>query len=264
MDIQEILALFDQQQRIDIEYPGMRKEALPQVVRFVRAAPGLSFILYSRLDESNVDAVIQEQIAYFSQMDQPFEWKVYDHDRPPDLKDRLVAYGFEPEDPDAVMVLDLQQAPAALLAPVTADVRPITQRDQLADVIRIEEQVWGRNFDWIKVRLGDHLEIPDYFSVYVAYVEGEPACTGWIYFHAHSQFADLWGGSTVPEYRRQGLYTAVLAARVQEARRRGYRFLTIDASPMSRPIVARHGFQLLTYAHACEWKGNREQGEIHP
>jgi hypothetical protein len=51
---------------------------------------------------------------------------------------------------------------------------------------------------------------------------------------------------------------------VQEARRRGYRFLTIDASPMSRPIVAKHGFQVLTYAHACEWKGNREQGEIQP
>lgn len=97
MDIQEILALFDQQQRIDIEYPGMRKEVLPQVVRFVRAAPGMSFILYSRLDEAHVDVVIQAQIAYFSQRDQPFEWKVYDHDRPPDLKDRLVAYGFEPD-----------------------------------------------------------------------------------------------------------------------------------------------------------------------
>jgi G:T-mismatch repair DNA endonuclease (very short patch repair protein) len=45
----------------------------------------------------------------------------------------------------------------------------------------------------------------------------------------------------------------VLAVRAQEARRRGYRYLTIDASPMSRPIVAKHGFQLLTFAHACNW-----------
>jgi hypothetical protein len=29
--------------------------------------------------------------------------------------------------------------------------------------------------------------------------------------------------------------------------------LTIDASPMSRPIVAQHGFRLLTFAHACKW-----------
>jgi len=25
---------------------------------------------------------------------------------------------------------------------------------------------------------------------------------------------------------------------------------------MSRPIVARYGFQLLTYSHDCEWKYN--------
>ena len=26
------------------------------------------------------------------------------------------------------------------------------------------------------------------------------------------------------------------------------------ASPMSRPIVAKHDFQLLTYARDCEWQ----------
>lgn len=204
MDTQELLALYDKEQRIEIEYPDMRKEVLPHVIRFVREAPGMNFILYSRLDETNVDAVIQEQIAYFSPMDQPFEWKVYDHDTPPDLKDRLEAYGFEPEEPDALMVLDLQHAPPALLEPITADVRPVTGRGQLADVIRIEEQVWGGNFDWINRRLGDHLEIPGYLSIYVAYAEGQPACSGWIYFHENSHFASLWGGSTVPDYRRRG------------------------------------------------------------
>jgi hypothetical protein len=257
----QLLALFDKEQRIDIEYPGARKEVLPHVVRFVRPAPGMNFILYSWLDETNADAVIQEQIAYFTQFDQPFEWNVYAHDRPSNLPARLVANGFEPDDPGAVMVLDLQAAPPALLQPVTADVRRVIHRDQLADVVKVEEPVWGGNFDWIRQRLADHLAIPGYLSVYVAYVEGQPACTGWIYFHPHSHFATLWGGSTVPEYRQRGLYTAVLATRVQEAIQRGYRFLSIDASPMSRPIVAKHGFRLLTYAYSYEWKGNRDHND---
>lgn len=257
MERDELLTLFDREQRIDIEFPDMRKEVLPHVVRFVRPAPGMSFILYSRLDEADVDAVIEEQVAYFSENDQRFEWKVYDHDTPADLKERLVAHGFEPEDPDAVMVLDVQEAPPVLLEPVTADVRALTERDQLDDVITVLEAVWGGDFSWVTERLGSHLEVPGYLNVYVAYAgaDDEPACAGWIYFYSNSQFAGLWGGSTVSEYRKQGLYTAVLAARVQEAMRRGYRFLTIDASPMSRPIVARHGFKLLTYAHACEWQG---------
>lgn len=253
METQEILALFDREQRFEIEYPDMEKHVLPHVVRFVRPAPGMSFVLYSNVDEETADAVIEEQIAYFSANNQPFEWKVYAHDQPPDLKERLVAYGFEAEEVDAIMVLDLQEAPPSLLEPVTADVRQIT-RDQLDDVIAVEEAVWGGNFEWMRQRMGSHLEIPDYLSMYVAYVEEKPACAGWTYFHQNSQFASLWGGSTVPAYRKRGLYSAVLAARAQEAIGRGYRFLTVDAGPMSRPIVARHGFRQVTEAYACEWK----------
>lgn len=255
MNIQKVTTIFNQDQRINIEYPDMRKDVLPQVTRFVRPAPGMSFILHSRVDEHNADGVIAEQIAYFAAINQAFNWKVYDYDTPSDLYDRLLAQGFEGDDPEAIMVLDLDEAPEALLAPVTADVRRLTQRDEIKDAIRVESQVWSGNFDWMTNRLGSHLEMPGYLNLYVAYVDNEPASTGWIYFHPGSeQFASLWGGSTVERCRGRGLYTALLAVRVQEARRRGYRYLCIDASPMSQPIVARHGFQLLTYARDCEWQ----------
>jgi hypothetical protein len=257
MNTVDLLALFDKEQRIEIEFPGVQKAAFPHLVRFVRPAPGMNYVLYSRLDEVDIDAAIQEQIAFFSQMDQPFSWHVYDHDTPPDLKDHLIRHGFiDDDDPDAVMVLDVQEASPVLLEPVGDNIRRIVQRDQLDDVTRIEEQVWGGNFAWLKGRLGPHLELPGYLSVYVAYQEQQPACSGWVYFHPNSQFAGLFGGATVSEHRKLGLYTAVLAVRVQEAIRRGYRFLTTGASPMSRPILAKHGFRLLTHAYAYDWKDN--------
>ena len=256
MDIPAILALYDRELRAGMEHPGARKEVLPHVVRFVRPAPGMNFVLYSRLDETNADAVIAEQVAYFSPMGQPFEWQAYAHDTPPDLLARLRAHGFVPDEAHTVMVLDLREVPGALLAPVDADVRRITARDGLEDVIHIEEEVWGGDFGWMRARMGDHLEIPGYLSLYVAYVQGTPACTGWTYFHAGSRFAGLFGGSTVPALRGRGLYTAVLAQRVQEALERGRDFLVIDASDMSRPIVSRYGFRLLAEAYACEWKGD--------
>jgi hypothetical protein len=263
MDKQDLLALYDTQLRIEIEYPGVRKEAFPHLVRFIRPVPGMNFISYSRLDETNLVTAIQEQVAYFAPMAQPFSWHVCDHDSPPDLKDHLIAYGFAPDDdPDAVMVLDLQEASPALLKPVAVDVRRIAQRNRLDDVVRVEAQVWGGEFGWLKQRLGAHLEIPGYLSVYVAYVDEQPACSGWIYFHPHSQFAGLFGGATLPAYRQRGLYTAILSVRVQEAIRRGYRFLATGASPMSQPILAQNGFRLLTYAHAYEWKGNLTLGGV--
>jgi predicted acetyltransferase len=58
----------------------------------------------------------------------------------------------------------------------------------------------------------------------------------------------------VPGHRRRGLYTALLAARAQEARRRGARFLTVDASPMSQPILEKLGFRCISYAHEYRWR----------
>jgi GNAT superfamily N-acetyltransferase len=259
MNTAQILALYDQEQRIAIEYPGTIKEVTPHVVRFTRPAPGMNFILYHWLDGADSAAVIAEQVAHFAPLGQPFTWKLFEHDGPAGLAERLIDAGFvADDDPGMVMVLDLAAAPApnrfAPPEPTGVDIRQISSRDQLDDVIAIMEQVWGGNFAWIEQRLGDHLEIPGYLSVYAAYVDGQPACASWVYFSPRSQFASLWGGSTVERYRKRGLYTALLARRVREARERGYRFLIIDASPMSQPIVAGHGFQKLTVQVDYEWQ----------
>lgn len=255
MKTKEILALFDAQERRNVTFPDMQRDVCFHVVRFVGRSSDPSFVLYSDLNEINADAEIRVQIEFFSQRQQSFEWKVYDYDQPHDLLQRIMDHGLELEDTDAVMVLDLQDALPALLAPTTdVDVRQITQPKGLEDVRQVEEQVWGADFAWIQERLGAHLQIPDFLSVYVAYVDNVPACTGWTYYNANSDFAGLWGGSTLDRYRGRGLYTALLAMRAHEAIDRGRRFLTIDASPMSQPIVTRHGFRLLAFAHACKWR----------
>ena len=58
-------------------------------------------------------------------------------------------------------------------------------------------------------------------------------------------FAGLYGGGVEPAYRGKGIYRALVAARADEARRRGYRYLTVDAADTSAPILARLGFEAL-------------------
>lgn len=253
MDDLTLLAQFDRDMRRDLVIPDMRRDALARVVRYVRPAPGMSVVLYSRLDATSADAAITEQAAYFTARNMPYEWKVYAHDRPADLGVRLLARGLVADEPDDVMVLDLATASPALLAPVAADIRPITTRTGLSDVISVLEAVWGRSFAWVTDRLGAHLAVPGYLDVYVAYADNQPVSAAWIYYYEGSRFAGLWGGSTLDGYRRRGLYTALLATRVQAALRRGYRYLTVDAGPMSRPIVAQHGFRRLTQACSYSW-----------
>jgi GNAT superfamily N-acetyltransferase len=232
----------------------MRREATPDVIRHVALKHGEGMVLYSRLNAENADRVIAEQIAYYQQLCQDFEWKTYDHDMPGDLKERLIAHSFQAEEPEALLVLDIDTAPAILLQPVTHVVRRIINPDRLEEVRRILESVWGVPHDWLIPALGDDLiDAPDNLSVYVAYTEGAPVSAAWISFHDHNPFAGLWGGSTLAAYRGRGFYTALLAARLQEARQRGVRFLTIDASPLSRPIVEKNGFQFLTFTQPFKW-----------
>ena len=239
---------------MNIEYPGTRKEQRPHVIRTISETGGLHFILYSNLRGVDIDAVIATEKAYFGNLGR-VKWKVYEHDFPPDLRQRLAVHGFEIDEPEAVMVLDLEEAAPWNVPELPPGVilRRLDDPAQLDDVRQVEETVWAEDMPWISENLAADLAVPDYVSIYAAYVAERPVCAGWINFHANGRFADLWGGSTLVEHRKKGLYAAILARRVQEARARGYRFLVTDASPMSRPILAKHGFEQLTRAWDCSW-----------
>jgi hypothetical protein len=256
MNKSEITALYDQDQRKDIEYPGMRREVTSNVTRHIDTSDaGEGAVIYSQLNEANVEGVIREQVIYFESLGQDFEWKVYDYDRPPDLKERLESHGFVVEEMEAIMVLDLRDAPDILWQPVRHNVQRITDPGKLSDVLAVQQQVWNEDFS----SLGEYLDgalskYPEQMSVYVAYVNEQPASAAWTYFPKNSQFASLWGGSTVSALRKQGLYTTLLAVRAQEAKARQVKYLTVDASPMSRPILEKFGFEMIAYSYPCKWE----------
>ncbi|MAU12311.1 MAG: GNAT family N-acetyltransferase [Anaerolineaceae bacterium] len=256
MNKADLIALYTQDQRVDVTYPDSRRDVLPNLIRHVAMSnDSEGSIIYSRLDADTVDAAIDEQIEYFKALGQPFEWKVYDYDLPSDLKDRLAAHGFAVEEREAIMVLDIVQAPDMFWQPITHDIRRITDVSQLADVRHIEEVVWDEDAARIETYLGGTLQAhPEQMSVYVAYIDEQPASAAWIYYPENSQFASLWGGSTIKAYRKRGLYSALLAIRAQEARARGVAYLTVDASPMSQPILEKHGFGTLAYSYPCKWE----------
>ena len=57
----------------------------------------------------------------------------------------------------------------------------------------------------------------------------------------HTEFAGLWGGSTLPEWRRRGLYRALVSHRAKIALAQGYPYARVDTSPDSRPILTALG-----------------------
>jgi GNAT superfamily N-acetyltransferase len=256
MNKSQIIALYDQDQRKDVEYPDMRREVTPNVVRHIDTSNiGEGLITYSQLNGANAADEIREQVSFFESIGQEFEWKVYDYDKPSDLKERLGSYGFIVEEAEALMVLDLEDAPEILWQPVLHNVQRIIDPEKLAAVQSVEQQVWDEDSSWVLHFLGGALSnYHEQMSVYVTYIDEQPASAAWIYFPEHSQFASLWGGATISRFRKQGLFTALLAVRAQEAKARQVRYLTVDAMPMSRPILEKLGFEMIAYSSPCKWK----------
>jgi GNAT superfamily N-acetyltransferase len=206
-----ILALFDEQ---------MRRRAAPDCLY---VGNGWSAVLW-RPDDSEVEPLV----ARMREIPGHVEWKYYSHDGP-ELRERLLDAGLEPEDEETVVV-----AEAASIPPPPADVelRPATD-----EFVELAERVFGR---------GQGSGLPDVSVAVVAVVDGQPVSGGRVDFEEEVEFAGLFGGVTLPEFRGRGLYRATVAKRAELARERGYRWLYSDALPTSRPILERLGFVRLT------------------
>jgi hypothetical protein len=64
MDRSQMLALYEQDQRKDVEYPRSRREVTPRVVRQIdTTGGGEGAIIYSQLNGTNVDDEIREQVS---------------------------------------------------------------------------------------------------------------------------------------------------------------------------------------------------------
>lgn len=251
-----MLDLYDRLERAGAVRPGVRREATPWLVRHLPEDDPRCWIAWSDLGglaAGEVEAVLRAERERFARLGRPVEWKHFAHDRPADLLERLRAAGFEPEEPETLMALPLAawDADASVAPPVGATIRTVTA-DEVEPVVRVHARVWPEHAGEIGARLARELRTtPDLVHVVVAELDGEPASAAWSSFTPGSPFVGLFGGATVPEARGRGLYRALVAARMREAATRGARVATVDAGPMSRPILERLGFTALTVTTPC-------------
>ncbi|TVR87810.1 MAG: GNAT family N-acetyltransferase [Trueperaceae bacterium] len=198
--------------------------------------------------------MIQAEIAHFRGLGGSFEWKHYDHDEPADLRERLVSAGFELEDEERLLALDLVDAPAWVDAADDGRVRDhgLEGLDPLLEVVGAVRPERGRE---LRSRLRLELTTaPATTRLFVAYEGGVSVAAAWSSWEATSPLVGLFGGSTLPAYRRRGHYRALVAARARHARSRGARALIVDAGPLSAPVLTALGFVHLTVTTPCVWR----------
>jgi hypothetical protein len=226
-----------------------------EVVREMSSDGSECTIVHSTCNTGNIAEVIRQEMARARAGKYRLEWKVYGHDQPPDLKERLVAAGFVAEPAEVVMILPVTDEALRAFAAPAYDIRRVHDDKGLDDVAEISREIGRTNVESERTRLARTLQRkPSPMSVYVAYLGGVPVACGRIYFNEGSEFADLSGGRTRTTHRHRGLYTALVAARLEEALERKRKFLLVDALPTSEPVLRKRGFQRLidTQPFVCE------------
>ncbi|MFD0397479.1 GNAT family N-acetyltransferase [Kitasatospora sp. NPDC127121] len=270
MDHEDTLALFDRRLRREAkpDGPGARIERHGDVIRQVGAAHDWNGVLWSDLDEATADRAIAAQVRYFTALGREFEWKTYAHDRPGDLGERLRAAGFTAEPQEAVMVARIEDLATDTALPEGVHLRSVTDRAGVDLVADVHEQAFGTSSARLRQRMLDQLaRSPETVSLVVAMAGERPVCAARMELNPGTEFAGLWGGGTVADWRGRGIYRAMVAHRARIAADLGYRYLQVDASDQSRPILQRLGFAILTtstpYVHqppASSDAGQESQG----
>jgi ribosomal protein S18 acetylase RimI-like enzyme len=245
LDRQAVLAAYDEQvrRRPEPDGPDGRVEHDERVVRCVSGGDGWLGVTWSALDDACADEVIAAQIARFAALGRPWEWKHYSYDQPPDLPARLLAAGFTREPAEALLVAEI--ADLALDVPPPAGVQLVDVADdrEVDALVSVHDEVFGGQHRALGEVLRDRLRQETSSAAAVVALAGRtPICAGRVQFHGGTDFASLWGGGTLPTWRRRGVFRSVVAHRAALAAARGFRYLQVDASPDSRPILQRLGF----------------------
>ena len=205
---------------------------------------------------AELDRLIARQRDYFAGRGEAVEWKTRAHDEPADLTARLRAAGFVPEEQQTVLIGLTAELAATPVLPDGVVLRWVTADADMRRIAAMESAVWGQDWGWLGENLiGRVAAALDDIAVLAAEADGEVVFAAWLVFFQPEAdgFARLLGGSTLPGWRGRGIYRALVAARAQRAAARGARYLQVDASDESAPILRRLGFRAVTTTTAYVW-----------
>ncbi|MGW6788657.1 GNAT family N-acetyltransferase [Streptomyces chartreusis] len=249
MDHAAVLALFDRDMRegAQPDGPDARVERVGRIVRQVSSEHGWNGVVWSDLDAAGADAAIAEQIAHFSGLGREFEWKLYGHDLPVDLGQRLRAAGFVGRPEETLMIGEVADLNLDAEPPEGVRILPVTDSAGVDLVAQVHERAFGTDGSRLRQQLLARLTADADTVVAVVALAGDtPVSAARMELVPGTRFAGLWGGGTVEGWRGRGIYRALVAHRARAAVDRGYRYLQVDAMSSSRPILERLGFEPLT------------------
>ena len=247
MATSRFLTAYDEQLRTDAETPGATAVERLGPLRLATFAGGRGFVTYQDLGGAGAGTIaewVAETLAFYRADPAVVrvEWKTRGHDHAPGLHEALIYNGFEPDEIESIMI-----GPAGALAvdvklPAGVTLRRVTAEPEIRAMSAMQDKVFGSpisegNAEAILRRAASD----DGMQLWVAEHQGQIVSAGRLEPVPNTEFAGIWGGATLKEWRGQGIYRALTSARARAALALGKKFVHSDSTEYSRPILERYG-----------------------
>lgn len=260
IDSAALLAAYDDQLRTDAETPSAISVTRLGPLRLVTFAGGRGFVTYRDLAGADADAIGHLVVAALDHYRRDerigrVEWKTRGHDHAPGLHEALLAHGFVPDEPESIMLGEVRALAVDVALPAGVTLRRVTEEADVRAMCAMQDEAFGSDeageqADAVLRRLATD----DGMQLWVAEAGGRIVSAGRLEPVARTQFAGIWGGATLVEWRGRGIYRALTAARARAALALGKTFVHSDSTEYSRPILERSGLVKVSTTTPYEWR----------
>jgi GNAT superfamily N-acetyltransferase len=227
--------------------PQAELHKTPELLSFYTGKGGPNGVLYARFaseDARYVAAVIDDVMEYFGGRGVPFGWTVGPSTRPAHLASVLESRGFVYSATTTGMAVDM----LAMREDVPHSTELVITEIQDVAHLRILRDMEMRGFGATEVGAQQYHDV--YAGAgfgnglpwhhFIGWLRGAPVAIASLLYHAG--VAGIYGVTTIPEARRQGVGAAMTLHVLRYARANGYRIAILSPTSMSEAIYRRIGF----------------------
>ena len=211
---------------------------------------GLNCVGLSKLSGESAEVVIRKVIACYSERKKNFTWLVGPSSSPHNLGSLLEKNGLIkiPQVCMSGMHAHLKELKVKGNEDVTVEKKPISKITEYADLLA-SAYGFGESVEAFAIRSKLIVHSGDGGNLYLAFLENKdnPVAYGVSVYYEKEKVVILQGSGTVGAFRRKGIYTKLVAARIADACDMGMETAVIQAiNSTSMPICQKIGFQKIS------------------
>ncbi len=212
-------------------------------------------VFRARLSPNGIEAAIDTAVARFAERGVPMLWWIGPSPGPENLAAHLEARGLVHGFEAAGMAVDLSCLADGLPAPRHLEIEEVRDFETLGTWCAVMAPVYefpGFALEpWLDMHAAVGLGAEKPYRHYIARLKGIPVATASLFFGAG--VAGISNVATLPQFRDQGIATAVTLAPLLEAQRLGYRVGVLFASLAAIGLYRRLGFREYCKGNCYAW-----------